>query len=37
LAVFTKYLVAEYLAGYYSAKYLADRIVGRSLPEVHKN
>jgi hypothetical protein len=28
LAVFTKYLVAEYSAGHYSA----ERIVGRSLP-----
>jgi hypothetical protein len=31
LAVFTKYLVAEYSAGHYSAEYSADRIVGRSL------
>jgi hypothetical protein len=30
-AVFTEYSVAEYFAGYYSAKYSADRIVGRSL------
>jgi hypothetical protein len=31
-AVFTKYSVAEYSAGNYSAEYSADRIVGRSLP-----
>jgi uncharacterized protein YjaG (DUF416 family) len=30
-AVFTEYSVAEYSAGHYSAEYLADRIVGRSL------
>jgi hypothetical protein len=30
-AVFTEYSVAEYSAGYYSAEYSADRIVGRSL------
>jgi hypothetical protein len=31
LAVFTEYSVAKYSAGHYSAKYSADRIVGRSL------
>jgi hypothetical protein len=31
LAFLTKYLVAEYLVGHYSAEYSADRIIGRSL------